>query len=200
MRNAIVLSVLLVGCGSSSSGGDGATQGQGGSGAGATGGGGTSAAAGTGGIGGSSAGGAATAGTSGTAGVGGATTGTGGASAGAAGTSAGAAGTSAGAAGAAGAGGAAGDTWATFASGFFATYCVECHAAGNPKRDYTTLAGVMKDAPLVRCGVAPAMLANCGPTGPAPKQFPISNATKTNPKPSDADRARVVAWIDAGMP
>lgn len=35
---------------------------------------------------------------------------------------------------------------------------------------------------------------------PAPNQFPISNATNSNQKPSAAERDRLVAWIDAGMP
>ena len=28
----------------------------------------------------------------------------------------------------------------------------------------------------------------------------LDDATKTNPKPTDAERARIVAWIDAGEP
>ena len=91
------------------------------------------------------------------------------------------------------------DTWTNFAQAFYAKYCVECHAAGNPNRDYTTLAGVMKDAALDRCGVSTKAETGC--TGsPAPKQFPINDATSSNPKPTDAERTRVVAWIDAGLP
>lgn len=186
-------SLALVSCGSSSSGVD--TAGAGG------------AAAGMGGSGGAG-------GSAGAAGAapsaGGAAAGGGGASGGAAGASggpvAGAAGAAAGGANAggngaaAGAGGAQGDTWTTFAMAFYATYCVECHGAGNPKRDYTTLAGVTKDAALDRCGVSPVTASGCGAGSPSAKQFPINNASKTNPKPSDADRARIVAWIDAGLP
>lgn len=94
-----------------------------------------------------------------------------------------------------------GDTWASFGQGFFATYCVECHGAGNAKRDYTTLANVTRDKNEVRCGVAATQDPSwsCG-AFPPPKQFPISDAAGTNPKPSDADRARAVAWITAGLP
>ncbi len=76
---------------------------------------------------------------------------------------------------------------------------MECHAAGNPNRDYTTLAGVMKDAALDRCGVSTKVESGCT-GGPVPKQFPISDAAGTNPKPKDAERTRIVAWIDAGLP
>ena len=95
--------------------------------------------------------------------------------------------------------GAASDTWTNFAQGFVTTYCVECHAAGNPNRDYTTLDGVKVDAAEIRCGVSTIIESGC--TGfPPPKQFPVDNAAHTNPKPSDADRARLIAWIDAGSP
>jgi hypothetical protein len=65
-------------------------------------------------------------------------------------------------------------------------------------RDCTKQARVAFDAPVIRCGVAvswdPSW--NCDTQGPQPKQFPIGNG----PKPSDADRARVVAWLSAGAP
>jgi hypothetical protein len=97
-------------------------------------------------------------------------------------------------------GDAGGDTWASYAQGFFMTYCVECHnATKDPNRDYTKLADVMTDAALIRCGVAPTMQTGCGPS-PPPKQFPISDAMGTNPKPTDAERLRIVAWISAGLP
>jgi hypothetical protein len=97
-------------------------------------------------------------------------------------------------------GDAGGDTWTSYAQGFFATYCVECHDAADPtQRDYTKLADVMKDSAAIRCGVAAVKQPGCG-ASPAPKQFPISDASGTNPKPSDAERARIVAWIDAGLP
>jgi hypothetical protein len=93
---------------------------------------------------------------------------------------------------------ASGDTWSSYASGFFTTYCVECHGGGGA-RDYRTIADVQRDASLVACGVATTTLAGCA-SFPPPKQFPIDDATKTNPKPSDAERARLVAWIQAGTP
>ncbi len=98
-------------------------------------------------------------------------------------------------------GSAGGDTWANYAQGFFAMYCVECHAAGNATRDYSTLTDIVRDQAQIRCGVAasqdPAW--NCAAFPPA-KQFPISNATASNPKPTDAERARIVVWISAGLP
>jgi hypothetical protein len=92
-----------------------------------------------------------------------------------------------------------GDTWQSWAQGFFATYCVPCHGAGAPGgRDYRVQANVVRDAAEIRCGVAvtqdPSW--NCDPAFPPPKQFPIGNG----PKPSDADRGRLVAWITAGAP
>ncbi len=91
------------------------------------------------------------------------------------------------------------DTWSNYAQGFFQTYCVECHHPGATMRDYTTITDVQRDAPIIRCGVAPTLLSGC--TGsPAPGQFPISDATGTNPKPSSAERLRLVAWIESGLP
>jgi hypothetical protein len=93
------------------------------------------------------------------------------------------------------------DTWSTYAQGFFAKYCVECHGTGNAKRDYTTIANVIRDKDIIRCGVAVTQDPSWGCASlPPPKQFPISNPAGTNPKPSDTDRARIVAWIDAGLP
>jgi hypothetical protein len=101
--------------------------------------------------------------------------------------------------GAGGTGGAAGDTWTSFASDFFATYCQECHGPGDPLRDYSMLAAVEAEGAVIRCGVTAVALSDCSGF-PPPKQFPIDNATASNPKPSDADRDRLVAWIEAGLP
>ncbi len=87
------------------------------------------------------------------------------------------------------------DTWNNYAKNFFSTYCVSCHNPNDPARDYNKLADVMSDAPTIRCGVAPMQESGCG-ANPTPKQFPVG----TGAKPSDADRARIVAWIDAGLP
>jgi hypothetical protein len=95
-------------------------------------------------------------------------------------------------------GGTSVDTWSNYAQGFFATYCVECHNPSDALRDYNLIADVQADSAEIRCGVAATQLSGC--TGfPAPKQFPISNATNSNPKPSDAERTRIVAWIEAGL-
>ena len=90
------------------------------------------------------------------------------------------------------------DTWINYAAGFFQTYCTDCHnAQDSTGRDYTVRADVAKDKDSMRCGVAatqdPAW--NCA-ASPVARQFPIG----TGPKPTDADRARIVAWIDAGEP
>ena len=91
--------------------------------------------------------------------------------------------------------GGGGDTWSTTMQTFFATYCVECHQGGSSPEDFRNLDGVKAKAPMIRCGVAPVKESGCG-ASPAPKQFPIGSG----PKPTDPERARVVAWIDAGMP
>jgi hypothetical protein len=98
----------------------------------------------------------------------------------------------------------AGDTWANYAEGFFMTYCVECHnptllAQNKTMRDYTTSVDVVRDKATIRCGVAPTQLSGCS-GNPAPRQFPISDSAGTNPKPADAERLRLVAWIEAGTP
>jgi hypothetical protein len=90
------------------------------------------------------------------------------------------------------------DTWASYAAGFFVTYCVSCHNAHDATgRDYDIQANVAKDKTAMRCGVAAAQDAtwNCA-ASPVAKQFPIGNG----PKPSDAERTRIVAWITAGEP
>jgi hypothetical protein len=87
----------------------------------------------------------------------------------------------------------AADTWMTFAEGFFATYCTECHSGGT--RDYRTIDDVMRDTATIRCGVSPDALSGCG-SFPPPSQFPVG----TGPRPSDEERQRLVAWIDAGLP
>ncbi len=90
---------------------------------------------------------------------------------------------------------AAADTWASFAMDFFATYCVECHSGGTSPRDYRTITDVQRDAEIIRCGVSDVPATGCG-ASPAPMQFPIG----TGPHPTDTERQRLVAWIDAGLP
>ncbi len=103
----------------------------------------------------------------------------------------------------AGPGDAGGDTWASFGQSFAATYCVECHDANDPKgRDYTVYAKLSAERAEIRCGVASAQDPSWSCTSfPPAKQFPISDGkTPANPKPSDAERARFVAWLTAGAP
>jgi hypothetical protein len=90
---------------------------------------------------------------------------------------------------------AAGDTWESYAQGFFETYCVECHNRGGAtNRDYEMLSIVRDQASRIRCGVSPDELEGCGPGFPSPSQFPIG----AGPFPSDDERRRIVAWLDNG--
>lgn len=134
---------------------------------------------------------------------GGATTGSGGSAGSAAG------GSAAGGSGAGGAGGSAGsaaggssatdagtaDTYANFAKGFFGKYCVPCHNSNDVQRDYSTMTDITRDHSVIACGVATTKLAGCA-SFPPPEQFPIGNG----PKPTNTERDRLVAWIQAGMP
>src|SRR5262245_64356438 len=87
------------------------------------------------------------------------------------------------------------DTWTNYAYGFFEMYCFECHGPGDQLRDYSMFSAVQAESATIRCGVAPTLLSGCSGS-PAPNQFPISNATNSNPKPNAAERDRLVAWID----
>jgi hypothetical protein len=90
-------------------------------------------------------------------------------------------------------------TWTNYAQAFFQHYCVSCH---NPTgtasvQDFNQYAVVKSNAALIRCGVAPMGMLPSGCSGnPAAGQFPID----PGPKPSDAERLAIVAWIDSGAP
>jgi hypothetical protein len=94
------------------------------------------------------------------------------------------------------------DTWSSYGQGFFQTYCVECHAASDTTgRDFTQYAVVKTNAPTIRCGVCVTQDPTWAcPATPVAKQFPIDDSTRANPKPTDAERNRIVAWISAGAP
>ena len=116
-------------------------------------------------------------------------------------TSAGGGGGASGAAGSAGTGATSteggADTWSSFAEEFFAKYCVSCHDGGpNVKGDFRKMTDVQQHSPDIRCGIATSVLAGCAQSHYPPRQFPIG----TGPKPTDAERERIVAWIDAGLP
>ena len=90
------------------------------------------------------------------------------------------------------------DIWTSWVQSFTATYCAAtCHAPGGSgvkggALDFTMYDKVYANRAEIRCGVTAVALSDC--TGfPPPKQFPIAA-----PYPSDADRARMVAWIEAG--
>jgi hypothetical protein len=96
-------------------------------------------------------------------------------------------------------------TWNNFAKGFFATYCVSCHnattpdAKADPEQNFNIYADVVAKDATIRCGVAPMneVQSGCPTTGfPPPHQFPIG----TGPHPSDAERLRIIAWINAKAP
>jgi hypothetical protein len=88
----------------------------------------------------------------------------------------------------------AADSWSSYAMGFFATYCVGCHDGGT--RDYRTIDEVIRDQDGIACGVSPTALDRCDASSPSPGQFPVG----AGPFPSDAERERLVAWIEAGLP
>jgi hypothetical protein len=97
------------------------------------------------------------------------------------------------------------DTWKSFAQGFTATYCVHCHNAttpapsSDPGQNFNLYADVKAFASEIRCGVAPAGQLQSGCKGggafPPPGQFPAGA-----PYPDDAQRLRMIAWINAGAP
>ena len=87
-----------------------------------------------------------------------------------------------------------GDTWTNFGAAWVDQYCVQCHASGNS--DYTTHAGVQSDLDVIACGVSLVDRDGCG-SWPGPGGFPAPGALA---EPSDDERARLVAWIDAGAP
>ncbi len=100
------------------------------------------------------------------------------------------------------------DTWGNYAQGFFVTYCTSCHtvgASGDPTvgtaLDFTHYGQVQAHGASIQCGVAVTQDPSwsCASFPPA-RQFPICNSGCTNPKPSNAERTRLSAWITAGMP
>jgi hypothetical protein len=85
---------------------------------------------------------------------------------------------------------------------FFKSFCVSCHnddKSGTAARDYHVLANVVKEKSEIACGVAKSMAdwtaRGCKGFPPA-RQFPVGNGAK----PTDAERDRLLKWIDAGTP
>ncbi len=83
------------------------------------------------------------------------------------------------------------DTWESFALGFFTSYCHECHGPGDSLRDYALLDTVRGEESKIQCGVATVILDGCSIS---PRMFPIGNGAM----PTDAERTRLVQWIEAG--
>jgi hypothetical protein len=107
------------------------------------------------------------------------------------------------------AGDAGGLTWNNGGKAFFAKYCVECHSATDPdpsqypNQNFNIYSDVVGLDKTIRCGVAPVgqVQSGCPANGfPPPGQFPIYNAAMSNPKPTDAERLQIIAWIDEGAP
>jgi hypothetical protein len=94
------------------------------------------------------------------------------------------------------------DTWDNWGLAFFTTYCIECHNANNTQGlDFGQKSIVVSNKDTIRCGVCVQQQASWGcPAAPVAEQFPISDSAGTNPKPTNDERDRVVAWIDAGCP
>ena len=102
-------------------------------------------------------------------------------------------------------------TWDGWTAAFVRDYCVECHEptapcggsgchqAGDPALfDLHDESAVIARAGIIQCGIATQQDPSwsCGST--APETFPVENGG--NPLPTDAQRALVVSWIDAGCP
>jgi hypothetical protein len=98
-----------------------------------------------------------------------------------------------------------GDTWDGWVQGFVEKYCVVCHSSSDPTgRDFTMLANVQKNASIIRCGITPPSGTwdpswMCNPSFPPKGQFPLSTSP-VKPPPTDAERYRIIAWINAGTP
>src|SRR5258708_5144799 len=93
---------------------------------------------------------------------------------------------------------AASDTWNNYAAGFFVTYGNSCHNGRDTTgRDFSVQATVAANHTAMRCGVAAVQDPSwsCA-ASPVAKQFPVG----PGPKPTDAERDRIVAWITAGEP
>lgn len=86
-----------------------------------------------------------------------------------------------------------GDTWQTYARGFFAAYCTRCHSVENIGREernrapegmnWDDEASVREHLPLIRNAVG---VGNFMPP--------------SDPKPECDERQRLVRWIDSGAP
>jgi hypothetical protein len=95
-----------------------------------------------------------------------------------------------------------GDTWENFAMEFFVGYCSPCHDDGGSGAGgglYYNMEDVIEDADPIACGVTLSEQyreeRGCN-YGRSAGQFPAG----AGPKPTDEERERLVAWIDAGMP
>src|ERR1019366_5850905 len=86
------------------------------------------------------------------------------------------------------------DTWQDWGQGFFTKYCVECHSVNDPAGlDFGVQAKVVANKNNIRCGVGVQQDPSWScPSTIAANQFPISDTAGTNPKPSAAERTRVV--------
>ena len=85
-----------------------------------------------------------------------------------------------------------GDTWATYAQGFFASYCTRCHSStltGNARNgapdgyNWDQQASVKTHGAMIRMEVG------------ANDEMPVSM-----PFPSCEERLRISKWLDAGQP
>lgn len=106
--------------------------------------------------------------------------------------------------------GAAGDDYATFASGFFTTYCVRCHASTRPQNCFVASdpvcrngapAGYNWDDPAsLRAHLAQIRAAvGVGDQITMPPDLPAT-PNPLKPAPTCNDRFRLIRWIDAGAP
>jgi hypothetical protein len=91
------------------------------------------------------------------------------------------------------------DTYASFAEGFFSSYCTSCHGPGGSVSyiDLSIYAGVVEEQATIRCGVSPVQLDDCGAApGLYRPRFPVGPGAR----PEDDERQQIVDWIDNGLP
>lgn len=94
------------------------------------------------------------------------------------------------------------DTWDSFARGFFGTYCGSCHNddnQGDVRRNYRVLTNVAREKNPIACGLTKSQAdwaARGCSKSPRARQFPVGNG----PRHTDADRDRVLRWIDGNAP
>lgn len=84
---------------------------------------------------------------------------------------------------------------------FFPTYCGDCHPDYTvAQMDWTNYEHVVLEYDHIYCGVGLEFVPECEhPDGGEP-HAPGHLPQEGGPQPTDEERARLIAWMDAGMP